>query len=196
MKTRTAKRQTRLCTFMCSSKIRLLLLLALLASIVLGCNSREVVVSLSRDEIQKRVAPLFPITKNWLILSIALSDPDIFLSEGAHQVGLNTRVELNIPLLQPISGYLAVAAVPRYDTESKSFYLDQATVERLDLPGLRPELQDKARSAIESIARQELARHPVYQLTGRNLKEISAAYTLREVQVQSGKLRATFSLPL
>jgi len=177
-----------------ASKIWLILVLVILATIV-GCNSGEVAVTLTRDEIQARIAPRFPITKNWLILNVALSEPEIFLSEGANQIGINTRVELNIPLLKPISGHLGIAAMPRYDTESKSFYLDQATVERLDLPGLMPELQDKARNAIESIARQELAKRPIYELKGRNLKEITAAYTLREVQVRNGKLQATFTLP-
>ena len=161
-----------------------------------GCNSGEMEVTMTRDEIQARVAPRFPITKNWLVLNVALSEPEVFLSEGANQIGINTRVELNIPFLKPISGYLGVAAVPRYDTESKSLYLDQATVERLDLPGLMPELQDKARTAIESIARQELVKRPIYELKGRNLKEITAAYTLREVRVRDGKLQATFALPM
>jgi len=178
-----------------SPKKQLILALVMLLTI-LGCDSREVVVSLSRDEIQARVAPRFPLTKNWLILNVALSEPEIFLSEGANQIGINMRVELNIPLLKPISGYLGVAAMPRYDAESKSFYLDQATVERLDLPDLAPELQAKARSAIESIARQELAKRPVYELKGGNLQKITAAFTLQEVQVRDGKLRATFSLPL
>lgn len=176
-----------------SSKTWLILLLAFLVTIV-GCKSGETVVTLTRDELQARVAPRFPITKNWLVLSVTLSEPEIFLSEGANQIGINTLVELNIPLLKPISGYLGVAAMPRYDAESKSFYLDHATVERLDLPGLTPELQVKARAAIETIVRQELAKRPIYELKGRNLKEITAAYTLQEVQVQEGKLRATFSL--
>ena len=179
--------------YMRNSKIWLILILAFLTTIV-GCKSDDMVVTLTRDEIQARVAPRFPITKNWLILNVALSEPEIFLSEGANQIGINTLVELNIPFLKPISGYLAVAATPRYDAESKSFYLDQATVERLDLPELTPELQAKAREAIESIARQELAKRPIYELKGRNLKEITAAYTLQEVQVHGGKLRATFSL--
>jgi hypothetical protein len=163
---------------------------------MIACNAREVVVSLSRDEIQARVAPLFPLTKNWLILKVALSEPEIFLSEGANQIGINTLVELNIPFMKPISGHLGVSAVPRYDAASKSLYLEQATVERLELPGLMPELQDKARDAIENLARQELAKRPIYELKGRNLKEITAAYTLREVRVHNGKLQAIFDLPL
>lgn len=178
-----------------SSKNWLLLTLIILITLV-GCNPNETVVTLTRDEIQTRVAPRFPITKNWLVLSVVLSEPEIFLSEGANQIGINMRVELSIPLLKPISGYLGVAAMPRYDAESKSFYLDQATVERMDLPELTPELQAKARSAIETIARQELAKRPLYELKGRNLKEITAAYTLQEVQVKGGKLRATFALPM
>lgn len=174
-------------------KNRLLLALIILITLA-GCKANETVVTLTRDEIQARVAPRFPITKNWLVLSLVLSEPEIFLPEGTNRVGINTRVELNIPLLKTISGYLGIAAAPRYDAEAKSFYLDQATVERLDLPGLAPELQGKAREAIESIARQELAKRPIYELKGRNLKEITAAYTLQEVQVQGGKLRATFAL--
>ena len=180
---------------MLRSKNWLILALAILIAIA-GCNSGEMAVTMTRDEIQARVVPRFPITKNWLVLNVALSEPEIFLSEGANQIGINTRVELNVPVLKPITGYLGIAATPRYDAESKALYLDQATVERLDLPGLMPELQDKARTAIESIARQELAKRPIYELKGRNLKEITAAYSLKEVQVRDGKLRAIFALPL
>lgn len=178
-----------------TSKIWLILSLAILLAIV-ACNSNEVTVTLTRDEIQARVAPRFPITKNWLVVNIVLREPEIFLPEDANQIGINMLVDVNVPLLKTISGHLKATAVPRYDAESRSFYLDQATVERLDLPGLMPELQDKARSAVESMARQELGKHPIYELKGRNLKEITAAYSLREVQVRDGKLRAIFALPL
>ena len=171
----------------------LLLAIALLLLPLPGCDSREV-VTLTRDEIQARVAPRFPITKNWLVINVVLLEPEIFLPEGTNQIGIDTLVEVNIPLLKSMPGRIRVTAVPRYDAELRSFYLDQATVERLDLPDLTPELQAKARTAIENIARQELGKHPIYELKGRNLKEISAAYTLREVQVRDGKLRATFSL--
>ena len=180
---------------MYNSKNWLILALAILATIV-GCNSNEVVMNMTREDIQARVAPRFPITKNWLIVNIVLRDPEIFLPEGANQIGINMGVDVNVPLLKPISGQLKATAMPRYDAESKSFFLDQATVERLDLPGLMPELQDKARSAVESMARQELGKHPIYELKGRNLKETTAAYTLKEVQVRDGKLRAIFALPL
>jgi hypothetical protein len=177
-----------------SPKKWLFLAFALLIPLV-GCGSGEV-VTLTRDEIQARVAPRFPITKNWLVINVVLLEPEIFLPEGTNQIGINMLVEVNIPLLKSISGRLGATAVPRYDAESKSFYLDHATVERLDLPGLMPELQAKAQAAIESIARQELAKHPIYELKGRNFKEITAAYTLREVQVRDGKLQATFALPM
>lgn len=178
-----------------NSKNWLIFVLAILI-IIVGCNSGETVVTLTRDEIQARVAPRFPITKNWLVVNVVLREPEIFLPEGTNQIGINMQVEVNISLLKPISGYLAATVVPRYDAESKSLYLEQATITRLDLPGLMPELQAKARLAIESIARQELTKSPIYELKGRNIKEFTAAFTMREVQVRDGKLRATFALPL
>ncbi|HIJ90807.1 MAG: DUF1439 domain-containing protein [Desulfobulbaceae bacterium] len=179
-----------------SSKIWLTLTLTMLVAIIVGCDSREVVVTLTRDEIQTRIAPSFPISKNWLVVNVILSQPEIFLPEGTNQIGINMLVEVNIPFMKPITGHLGATAVPRYDAESKSFFLDQAAVERLNMPGLIPEIQAKARTAIESIAQQELTKHPIYELKGRNLKEITAAFTLREVQVRDGKLRAIFSLPI
>ena len=178
-----------------STKNWLILALAILITLA-GCNSGEMEVTMTRDELQTRVAPRFPLTKNWLVVNIVLRDPEIFLPEGTNQIGINILVDVNVPLLKTISGHLKATAVPRYDAESKSFYLDQATVERLDLPGLMPELQDKARSAVETMARQELGKRPIYELKGRNLKEITAAASLKDVQVRDGKLRAIFALPL
>ena len=177
------------------TKIRLFFVLAIVITIV-GCNSHEMVVTLTRDEIQARIAPRFPITKSWLVVNVVLSEPEIFLAEGANQIGINMLVDVNIPLLKPISGHLKAMAAPRYDAQSKSFYLEDAVIERFDLPGLTPELEAKARAAIEAIARQELAKHPLYTLKGRNLKEITAGFTLREIQVRDGKLQAIFSLPI
>jgi len=176
-----------------SAKTWLILALAIVATIV-GCNARETVVTLTRDEIQARVASKFPITKNWLIINVVLREPEIFLPEGRNQIGINTLVEMNVPLLKPISGHLSMTAVPRYDAESKSFYLEQATVEKLELPGLASELESKARGSIETLIRQELAKQPIYELKGRNLKEITAAFALREIEVRDGKLQAFFSL--
>ena len=173
----------------------LILFFAILAAVI-GCNHREVVVTLTPDEIQERIVPHFPLKKNWLIANVVLSDPKIFLPEGTNLIGMTMLVEVNIPLLKPIAGLLRATAVPRYDPEAKAFYLDQATVDQLDLPGLLPELEGKARGAIESTARQEFAKHPIYELKGRNLKEVTAAYALKEVQVRDGKLRAIFDLPL
>ncbi|MBU4033207.1 MAG: DUF1439 domain-containing protein [Proteobacteria bacterium] len=173
----------------------LLLVVAVLATIT-GCNPHEVVVTLSSDEIQERVAPHFPLKKNWLIVNVVLRDPKIFLPEGANHIGINMLVEVNVPLLKTIAGQIRATAVPRYDPKAKAFYLDQATVDRLELPGIIPELEGKARSAIESTARQELAKHPIYELKGRNLAEVPGAFTLQEVQVRDGKLRATFGLPI
>lgn len=173
----------------------LLMVVAVLAAIT-GCNPHEVVVSLSPDEIQERIAPHFPLKKNWLIVHVVLRDPKIVLPEGADHIGINMLVEVNVPLLKPITGHLLSTAVPRYEPAAKAFYLDQAKVDRLELPGLIPELEGKARAAIESIARQELAKHPIYELKGRNLKEVAAAFSLQNVQVREGKLRATFALPI
>ena len=173
----------------------IILALAILAALV-GCDSGEMVVTMTRDEIQARVSPRFPITKNWLFVSVVLREPEIFLPEGTNQIGINMRADVNIPLLKTMTGHLGATAVPRYDSELKSLYLDQATVERLDLPELLPGLQVKARSAIESVARQELARHPIFEYKGNNLKEITVAHALKEVQVRDGKLRAIFALAL
>lgn len=177
------------------TKIRLFVILAVITAIV-GCNAHEMVVSMTREEIQARVAPSFPLTKSWFVVTVVLSEPEVFLVEEANQIGIAMRVEVTIPFLKPISGHLRAAAVPHYNAQSKSFYLEDATIEQLDLPGLMPELQAKARTAIETIARQELAKRPLYELKGRNLKEIAAGFTLREIQVRDGRLEAIFSLPI
>lgn len=179
-----------------SGSIKWLVLTIIVLATVVGCNPREVVVTLSPDEIQERIAPHFPLKKSWLIVHVVLSDPKIFLPEGADHIGINMLVEINVPLLKPINGQLKATTVPRYDPDTKAFYLDQATVDRLELPGLIPELEGKARAAIESTARQELAKHPIYELKGRNLKEVTAAFALQKVQVRDGKLQATFALPI
>jgi len=171
------------------------LLVPFVALGALGCRSRDVVVTLTRDEIQERVAPRFPVTKSAFFIDLVLRDPVVVLRDGTDRIGIELTADLRIPLLPALSGRIAATGIPRYEGTQKAFYLDQPVVENLRIAGLKPEYEPKARAAVEQVAREALAKHPIYEFKGRNLKEVTASFVLRGVQVRDGKLQATLALP-
>jgi hypothetical protein len=162
---------------------------------VLGCKTKDVVVTLTRDEIQQRISAKFPVTKRVLLVDVVLQEPTVVLPEGSNRVGIDVVVNVHVPLIAPLSGRIGATGVPRYEPKSKEFYLDEPTIERLELPALKPEHEPKVRAAVEKIAHDALSRHPIYELKARNLKEVTAAFVLKEVLVRDGKLQATLALP-
>ncbi len=174
-----------------------LLSLILVASLLVapGCAKREVVVTLTRGEIQEWVEPRFPVSKLAYLVLVTLRDPKVVLPDGTDRIGIELNVDVKIPLLAALSGKIAASGTPRYEGGTKAFYLERPSVERVEINGLKPEHEPKARAAIEKLATELLATRPIYELKGRNLKEVTASYVLRDVLIRDGKLQATLALP-
>ena len=176
-------------------KLRALLLSLLLVAFTSGCSTREIVVTLTRDELQQRISPRFPVIKSVLLVGVVLKEPTVLLPEGSNRVAIDMVIDVTIPLLGPLSGRIGATGVPRYEANSREFFLDTPTIDRLDLPALKPEHGPKVRAAVEKIVQEALMRYPIYALKGRNLQEITAAFVLKRVVVHDGKLQATLAAP-
>jgi len=157
-----------------------------------ACAAPTITIVRTQPELQQVVAKHFPITVSRPLLgSVALTDPVVVLRDGDDRLGLDVNVAVKLPLVAAYSGRVAVLARPFYDPAEKAFYLRDASVQRLDVPGLAGDRRAVVGAAISALGAPALAKVPVYRLEGRNLKEVTAEHFLKEVRVEGGRLRLT-----
>ena len=101
--------------------------------------------TLSRDELQQRLAKRFPLRRGYSkLIEMELSAPVLSLDAQANRVRIAMRLELRNALLQPASsqGVLNVSATLVYDAPSRSIKLGEAGLDRIDLDLLNAQGSD------------------------------------------------------
>jgi Protein of unknown function (DUF1439) len=160
-----------------------------------GCSAATYpTIVLTRDELQAKVAPKFPVTIEKPFVTVTLENPTVLLPEGGDRVGLQLDAKVKLPLLEPFVGKAATTGKPSYDPTAKAIYFRELRVEKLELPGLKPEHEELARMATESVAAATLSTLPVYELD-HNAKETVASLILKEVVVKAGAVHLTLGPP-
>ena len=153
-------------------------------------------VVIERAEVQERVEAKFPAQMEKYLVHVVLDDPQVLLANGSDRLGLVVRARIKAPFLKEQTGRVGATGKLLYVPEQKAFYLAEPAIERVEVPGLSPEQLAKARGPIEAVARATLDHFPVYELSSRNLKELTARHVLHSVRVRNGQLHAELGLPL
>jgi hypothetical protein len=156
-----------------------------------GCSAPTFTVTRTQAELQAKLAPKFPVTREKFLVSVTLSDPKVLLRSEDTRVGLDLATEVRSPLSAPLAGRVAVMGVPYYDPERKSFFLREPRLERADFPGFDLERHQKTKLALEAAVGVVAQSTPVYTLEGKTFKEATAKHLLKEVRVADGKLHFT-----
>jgi len=167
---------------------------ALVAIFLGGCSATTFTVTRTQEELQAKLAPRFPITKEKFLVAVTLSDPKVLLRPEDARLGLDLATQVKTPLGAPLAGRVAVMGVPHYEPDRKAFYLREPRIERVDFPGFDLQRHQKSRAALEAAVGLVLQVTPVYTLEGRNFKEATAKHFLKEVRVADGKVHFTLGL--
>jgi hypothetical protein len=170
---------------------RLLLALCLFC---IACGRDTIVVNLTQQEIQERLSTRFPLQRSLVLINLTLRDPKVVLREGSDRVTTELTADVAGPL-GTLTGNVVVSGVPFYDATRKAFFLNDPALDSLRVPGLTADLETQTRQLVEAVAKPTLRELPVYELTGKDAKEVTAQYALREVRVKDGKLQAVLGLP-
>lgn len=156
---------------------------------------RHVTIVLERADIEERLNARFPVVRERFLSTVTLDDPRLVLRDTSDRIGIDIRVRTSIPRLPEYMGRAAVTGTLSYRAEETAFYLADPIIERIEVAGLKSEHVEKVRAPIESVARSVLELFPVYEVKGRNLKEITARHVLRSVTVRDGRVYAELVLP-
>jgi hypothetical protein len=146
-------------------------------------------------DLQKAVAPLFPITEGGMVAKVTLTDPLVQLAEGSDLVGLGFAMNILIPTLEPIPGNGVVKGGIRYDRDKGAFFLDDGRVTEFSVEGLPASYEGSIRSLAEQAVRYYLAQKPLYELDSEKKNERTLKSTLRSVMVEGGALIIVLGLP-
>jgi len=171
------------------------LLAALLCSTMAGCRSSTVTVRLSREDIQRRLDPAFPVSQEILLTRLVFEHPKVILNDGSDRIGVGLDVRVEIPVLGPRSGSVTLSGGLDYRREQKAFFLRDPKLDQVEVGGLTAAELAPIRGSLESVARGALTVLPIYELRERNAAESTAERVLRRVWVKDGYVYAELGLP-
>ena len=180
------------------------ILLVAVASIFFSCSGGLTKkITFSRDEIQAKVEPKFPLEKtSLLLLKVVLTNPNIILENGLDRIGLKTDVAIKLPNVgnlfgggdDPLKGQVHVQGDVEYVSSEGTFYFTKGVVKDIQVKSLPADFQEPVTKLVDAVLHDQLEKVPLMTLNEADLKEKAAKYLLRSVKISNGKLEALIGL--
>lgn len=146
--------------------------------------------SLTRDELQQKIAGHFPKTFSKSMASATISNPQVVLEENDNRVGLLAEVEVKIPIIGTRKGNLGITGKPYLDPERRAVLLLSPKITQLEVPGLEEKWKEPLCKAAEVGLTSLLQAIPIIELDDKELKY----RMINSVKVENGKLLVGFGL--
>ncbi|MBK1877316.1 DUF1439 domain-containing protein [Pelagicoccus mobilis] len=182
---------------------KLLITIALLISIA-GTSAyfyfkgKRYEVVITQEQIDSSLAQRFPTTKTHLvILRVNYSDPQVSLLENENRVriGMNAKLDLKLPKQErEFGGGVTITSVIRYHPEKQEFFLDNATIERLDIQGVPDEWSERVTTFANETAIEIVEKQPVYKLKAIDAKTTLARLLLKDFEVRDQAIHITLGI--
>lgn len=150
-----------------------------------GCAS-GMTITMSRNQLQRRVEERFPIEKNLLAASVELTDPEIILQPGLDKIGIKMVPRVRLIGGKTFEGKLAVLGDLYYEPEDGLFYLHHAQLVQFEIDGLPEGLRHPVTTAINIGLSTVLQAIPIYAL--HTSVETSAKMFIKTVRVEDGEV--------
>jgi hypothetical protein len=184
-------------TPLASSRRTPLWLAGVLAAAVVapGCGDPTVTVTMTAAELQREISARLPRTRAGRLVSATVQSAEVVLTDGSDRVGVRAATTLQLPGGHSLAGAVQLDGKLRYVAGAGEFWLDEVRVVDLGIAAIPTALRPVAEELVGSIARNYLARTPVYRLKQESFKQSLAKLVLRQVVVRDGTLAVTLALP-
>lgn len=157
--------------------------------------SRGLVIRIRQDQIQQQLDQRFPIEKTlMLVAKVVVAHPQVNLQESGDRLRFGVDVTLSVPTQQDIKGSAAMSGKVEYDAEKGEFFLTDAQVEKLEMPGIPEKYGSQVQTVLGTISKEVLNRIPLYSLKDSDRAQAMAKLFLKDVSVGGGELRVTMGL--
>ena len=155
----------------------------------------NLIITLDRADLQRRIDRLFPIQRENELLSVRLHHPQVILTEHSRRIGLRLRVDATAAPQFSVSGRARVDGVLRFASDSGEFYLDDASVEELRIDGVPSLYADQIRQLADGVVRDLLQDQPIYSLGKMGESKRIMGSDIKSVTVRNGKLSVELEMP-
>jgi hypothetical protein len=173
------------------------------AVVMMGCltlqpvyaKDMNLIITLDRADLQRRIDRLFPITREDVLVTVQLQHPQVILTEGSDRIGLRLQINATAADQFSVSGLARVDGELRFMNDSGEFYLDDASVEELKLANVSPLYLDQIRQIADGVVRDLLQDRPIYVLGQRGESTRIMGSEINSVTVHDGKLIVELAMP-
>ena len=155
----------------------------------------NLIITLDRTDLQRRIDRLFPITREDELVTVHLRHPQVILTEGSDRIGLRLQLNATAASRFSVSGLARLDGVLRFMNQSGEFYLDDASVEELQLENVPPLYQQQIRQLADGVVRDLLQIRPIYVLGQMGESKRIMGSDIKSVLVHDGKLIIELALP-
>lgn len=154
----------------------------------------NLILTLDRADLQRRIDRMFPLVREDELISVHLHDPQVILTEHSDRVGLRLRVDAAATQFS-VSGLARVDGVLRFANATGEFYLDDASVEELQIDGIPPLYLDQIQQLADGVVRDLLQERPIYTLGQMGESKRIMGSEIKAITVRDGKLIVELAMP-
>jgi hypothetical protein len=167
------------------------------SSAIVGCRlyDRGIVIEITQQQIQERLAESFPISRDYLVvLRLTLSDPEVALKEGSDRIGFGVSATTNIKVNgEDLRGKVGLTSGVRFERDEGTLLLVDPKVEQVAISLLPQRYEEEVLLAANLAADEFLEGYEIYNLDRTDLKRL-AKLVLQEAAVKNGVLRVKLGL--
>jgi hypothetical protein len=170
-------------------------LLMSLAPVATYAKDMNLMVTLDRADLQRRIDRLFPITREAELLTLHLHHPRVILREHSDRIGLRVRVDASVAEQFSVSGSARIDGVLRFAGDSGKFYLDHAGIEEMQIDGVPSLYLAQIQQLADGVVSELLRDQAIYTLGQMGESKRIMGSEIKAISVHNGKLIVELSMP-
>ena len=148
-----------------------------------------------KAKLQSGVSKLFPVSKDYFLLTVVVSNPALQLKKGSDKLGLGFDLRVKSPQFGSLPGTGAVEGGLRYDKRKGALFMDRSKVTKFDLKGLPSEYNSFLIELLGSVVKDYLAQKPLYEIKGKKKSERLLKAALQSIRIENGQVVALVNIP-
>ena len=155
----------------------------------------NLIITLDRADLQRRIDRLFPIVREDELVSVRLHHPQVILTEHSNRVGLRMQIDATAAQQFAVSGLARVDGVPRFASSTGEIYLDDASIEELQIDGVPTLYLGQIQQLADGVVRDLLQDRPIYTLGQMGESKHIIGSEIKSIGVRDGKLVVELAMP-